>query len=65
MKYYRVRREAHDWFTGWTAVKNELVTKKEKDTRFRYLNDSIFEEVEISKKKIFFNFGCRFEMKGE
>lgn len=64
MKYYRAKKkEVHDYFTGWTTVKNELVTEKEKNIRFRYLADSIFEEVEISKKKIFFNFGCRFEIK--
>jgi len=61
MKFYRVRREAHDYFTGHTAIENELVTQKERDTKFRYLKDSVFEEVEISKKKTFWSFGARFE----
>ena len=62
MKFYKVRREAHDYFTGHTAVKNELVTQKERDTKFRYLADDVFEAVEVSKKKTFWNFGCRFAM---
>lgn len=65
MKYYKARREAHDYFTGNTTVKNELLTERERNTLFRYLNDDIFQEVEISKKKTFMNFGVRFEIKGE
>ena len=64
MTYYRVRKETYDYFTWWTAVQNELVTEKERNTRFRYLSDFVFEKVEVSKKKIFFNFGCRFEAAG-
>ena len=61
MKYYKALKEVHDYFTGWTLVKNELVTEKERNTKFRYLSNAVFKEVEVSKKKIYFNFGCRFE----
>lgn len=65
MKFYRVTREVHDYSTGYTTIKNELVTQWEKDTKFRYLSDSVFEEVEVSKKKTYWFFGARFECKGE
>lgn len=61
MIYYKAIKEAHDYFTGNTTIKNELLTQKERDTKFRYLSDYVFEKVEISKKKIFWNFGTRFE----
>ena len=61
MLFYRATKEAHDYFTGNTTIKNELVTQKERDTKFRYLSDSVFEKVEISKKKTFWSFGARFE----
>lgn len=64
MKFYKALREAHDYFTGYTTVENELVTQRERDTKFRYLSDSVFEEVDVSKKKTFWNFGARFECKG-
>lgn len=68
MKYYRVKPEydnKHDYFTGYTTVGNELLTKRERDTKFRYLMDEVFEEVEISKRKIYYLFGARFETKME
>ena len=65
MIFYRVTRDAYDYFTGNAAIKNELVTQRERDTKFRYLKDSVFEKVEVSKKKTFWNFGARFECTGE
>lgn len=61
MLFYKATKEAHDYFTGNTTIKNELLTQKERDTKFRYLKDSVFEVVNISKKKTFWNFGARFE----
>lgn len=63
MKYYKALAEKHDYFTGWTTVKDELITQKERDTRFRYLSDDVFKPVEVSRKKTFINFGVRFEIK--
>lgn len=63
MKFYKATMEAHDYFTGNTTIKDELVTQRERDTKFRYLSDSVFEEVDVSKKKTFWNFGARFECK--
>ena len=61
MLFYKATKEAHDYFTGNTTIKNELLTQAERDTKFRYLKDSVFEVVNISKKKTFWNFGARFE----
>ena len=63
MKFYKVIKDVHDYFTGYTTVKDELVTQRERDTKYRYLSDSVFEEVDVSKKKTFWNFGARFECK--
>lgn len=62
MKYYRVVVDnKHDYFTGYTTIKNELLTEKERNSKFRYLYDDIFEIVEISQKNTFWLFGARFE----
>ena len=62
MKFYRAIEDGkHDYFTGHTTIKNELLTEKERHTKFRYLSDSIFEPVEVSKRKTFWCFGARFE----
>ena len=61
MLFYKATKEAHDYFTGNTTIKNELLTQAERNTKFRYLKDSVFEVVNISKKKTFWNFGARFE----
>ena len=63
MKYYRVRRDAYDYFNKYTVVKNELLTEKERNKKARYIKDDIFEEVEINKNKTYFNFGVRREIK--
>lgn len=64
MKYYMVVRDGvHDYFTGYTTIKNELLTSRERNSKFRYLKDDIFEVVEVSKKKTVWAFGARFERK--
>lgn len=66
MKFYKVIKDnVHDYFTGYTTVKNELVTEKERNKKFRYLNDDIFQVVDVSKKETFWLFGARFEIKKE
>ena len=65
MLYYRVKPEfdcKHDYFTGYTTIKNELLTERERNSKFRYLSDDVFEIVEISKKKIYWMFGARFAL---
>lgn len=65
MKYYKVVvGDKHDYFTGYTTVKGELLTTKEKNRKFRYLPDNYFQEYHVSQRKIYWMFGCRFEMKG-
>lgn len=64
MKFYKViKGDVYDYLTGYATVKDELVTQKERYTKFGYLPDSVFEEVNVSKKKTFWNFGARFECK--
>lgn len=61
MKYLKPIVERHDYFTGWTTIPGELLTEKERNRRFRYLPDKIFETVYVSQKKTYKSFGCRFE----
>lgn len=62
MKYYKViKGDKHDYFTGCTTVINELLTPRERHSRFRYLGDDVFEMIEHSRKKTYTCFGCRFE----
>lgn len=50
-----------DYFSGYSTVKNELLTKRERNTKFRYLQDDIFKPVNVSKKNTYWFFGARFE----
>lgn len=61
MKFYKAVAEKHDYFTGYTTVVGELVTQRERDTKFRYIADDVFTEVNVSKKKTVWIFGARFE----
>ena len=71
MKYYRVRPEFDNWAVGrnYYLVGNELLTAVElRKLRARYNNyyrvplnfERIFEEVEVSKRTVYFFFGARF-----
>ena len=71
MKYYRVRPEFDNWAVGrnYYLVGNELLTETElRKLRARYNNyyrvplnfERIFEEVEVSKRTVYFFFGARF-----
>lgn len=62
MKFYKVIKEKHDYFTGYTTIINELVTERERNTKFRYLNDDCFKTVNVSKKGTYWFFGARFEI---
>ena len=65
MRYYRVKPEydcKHDYFTGYTTIKNELLTPRERNRKFRYLTDDVFETVNVSRKKIYWAFGARFAL---
>lgn len=65
MKFYKVvQGDKHDYFTGYTTILNELVTQRERDTKFRYLADDVFAVVDVSKKNTFWMFGARFECRG-
>lgn len=59
MKYYRAKGEYHDYFTGYTTVPGELVTERERNTKFRYLSDHVFEPVLCSRRDTYISFGAR------
>ena len=61
--YFKAKRDAMDYFNNYPVVKDELLTPKERHTAARYLDDSVFEIVEISQKKTYKYFGTRFENK--
>ena len=63
MMYYKSTAEMTDHFTGWTVIMDELVTERERNTRFRYLPDYIFKKVYISQRDTHKSFGIRFENK--
>lgn len=65
MKFYKAEIEAHDYLTGYTTCIGELVTERERNSKFRYLTDDVFTIVEVSKKKTYWMFGCRFECGSE
>ena len=59
MTYYRSKGEYHDYFTGNTAIPGELITKRERNTKYRYLCDNCFELVNVSRKDVYMQFGVR------
>ena len=64
MKYYKVvNGDVYDRKTGYCTVLDELVTEKERMRYFPNISNDAFECVNISKSKIYFLFGARFELK--
>ncbi len=61
--YFKAKRDAMDYFNNYPVVKDELLTPKERNSVARYLDDSVFEIIEISRKKTYKSFGARFEIK--
>ena len=63
MKFYKVVRDnVYDYLTGYTTIKNELLTEKERARKFKAVSGSCFQPVEVSRKKTYWLFGARFEM---
>lgn len=60
MIYYRAKAEFHDYFTGNTTVPGELITRKQRDSMFRYLSDNCFERVRVKRTHTYWCFGVRF-----
>lgn len=59
MKYYRPKGRYYDYFTGYTTIPGELVTQRERNTKYRYLSEHVFETVLCSKRDTYFSFGIR------
>ena len=43
MKYYKARKDSYDWINKNLVLKDELITKKERDSKFRYVADFSFD----------------------
>ena len=65
MLFYRCNEDYHDYFTGHSCVKGELLTKQERDIKYRYLSDECFDIVKIPFNKTFRSFGVRFPFHSE
>ena len=68
MKYFKAKKNIIKFTNNgcFSLVKNELLTEKETKKQFPCEQKEIekyFDIVEISKRKTFWNFGCRFECK--
>ena len=68
MKYFKAKKDIIKFTNNgcFSLVKNELLTEKETKKQFPCEQKEIekyFDIVEISKRKTFWNFGCRFECK--
>lgn len=60
MKYYRAKGEFYDYSTGWATIETELLTEKERNTRFKHLPDYCFSVEQIKKTDTYKSFGARF-----
>ena len=63
MLYYKARNDAYDYFNKFAVIKDELLTKRERETKARYISDSNFDIVRINKNNTFKIFGIRKEVK--
>jgi len=62
--YFRAKRDAIDYRTGFPVAKGELLTPTQRYFDARNIEDAIFDVVEISRKKTCIStFGARFEIK--
>ena len=60
MIYYRARGHYMDYFTGYETVPGELITRKQRDSMFRYLSDNCFQKVRVNRTQTYWCFGARF-----
>lgn len=63
IKFFKAITEKYDYGTGNTTIKGELLTAKERESKFRNLPDDFFEKVDVNRNKTFWLFGVRFECK--
>ena len=62
MLYYKVIKEdVYDYSTGYTTLKNELLTKEEKYVKFPRVKEVCFRAVDINLNDTYIFFGARFE----
>jgi len=61
MYYYKLKRDCFDHFTGHAFVKNELLTEHERNTKARYISDTLFDVFYWKRTNTFINFGVRFQ----
>lgn len=57
MLFYMALQDAYDLETGFTLVRDQLLTKKERLTKAKSLPDSYFKIVDINRNKTHFFYG--------
>ena len=59
MKYYVAMKDAYDYFNKFAVVKYELLTEKERNTKARYIADTVFQIMEINRSHTMGRCGVR------
>lgn len=59
MTYYKVTRDAYDYFNNYGVVEGELLTVTERNTKCRYIANSVFKKCFTSQRNTFKMFGVR------
>ena len=59
MIYYRVLKDAYDYFNNYSVVEGELLTVRERNTKCRYISDSVFRKCSTSQRNTYKMFTVR------
>ena len=62
MLYYKAKKDAYDFFSKHSIVKDELLTVRERNRLVPFLSDSVFDAIVIPKTRTFTMFGVRKEI---
>lgn len=58
--YYKALGDFRDWFNGTWTREGELLTPRERHSKYRYLSDDKFKEVAIAPRSTCFVCGRRY-----
>lgn len=59
MTYYKVVKDAYDYFSKYGVIEGELLTAKERNTKCPYISDNVFIKCFTSSRNTFKMFGIR------
>ena len=60
MMYLMSKEDGYDYLSGYSVVKNQLITIKEYHRKCPYISDDKFWKVMINKNHTYMSFGVRF-----